>query len=105
MELFAVQQCSREIPFAIMFHLGFKSALQLTPKNSTYLSLKQLKMLKFTIALLFAQVLLAAPLPQPADGDNSGDDTAISMPVEGDKQPWWCPPHWAGGHTISHKCG
>ena len=31
-------------------------------------------MLKFIAALLFAQVLLAAPMPQPADGDNSGDD-------------------------------
>ena len=53
-----------------MFHLGFKSALQLTPKKiklslslSHFLSLKQLKMLKFTAAFLFAQVLLAAPLP------------------------------------------
>ena len=64
-----------------MFHLGFKSALQLTPKKiklslslSHFLSLKQLKMLKFTAALLFAQVLLAAPLPQELTSEQYFND-------------------------------
>ena len=90
MELFAVQQCSREIPSVMVVRIpsGFKtlefSTLQLTPKNSNSqnslsLSLKKLKMLKFITALLFAQVLLAAPAlrkrrPEPPSIYLNGSD-------------------------------
>ena len=49
-------------------------AFQLTPKNSTSLSLsrKQLKMFKFIASLLVAQVLLAVTLPQAGDKELIG---------------------------------
>ena len=69
MELFAVQQCSREIPFALLYHssvIGLKAEKRRSSthskKQTLSLSLKILKMLKFVIALLFFQVLLASPV-------------------------------------------
>ena len=68
MELFAVQQCSRELPSVMVVRIpsGFKSRKKtlfnsLQKIQTLYLSLK---MFKLIATILFAHVLLAAPLPQ-----------------------------------------
>ena len=100
MELFAVQQCSRELPSVMVVRIpsGFKSrkktlfnSLQKIQTLKTLsLSLKKLKMLKFITALLFAQVLLAAPIPAVDMEESDKAHPAIVIMPDGkdDKFPF-----------------